>query len=105
MSYTDIFANELEAKVRQGATLYDVREHNEYVQGHIPGTINIPLSELQGREDEIQTPAVIVCLSGGRSASASNYLSQMGKADIMNLMGGTSGWLREGREVRSGDQP
>lgn len=105
MSYTDIYTAELSEKLRQGAHLYDVREVSEYLEGPIPGAVNIPLSTLQGREDEIQTPAVIVCLSGGRSSQAASYLSQSGKSGLMNLVGGTAGWMREGREVRSGDQP
>lgn len=105
MSYADIFANELETKVREGAKLYDVRERYEYEGGHIPGTVNIPLSELQGREDEIQSPAIIVCQSGGRSAQAASYLDSLGKTDLMNLMGGTGGWMREGREVKVGLEP
>ncbi|ASN82897.1 rhodanese-like domain-containing protein [Deinococcus ficus] len=102
MSYQDIYTAELAETLRGGATLYDVREPEEYAQGHIPGAVNLPLSELQGREDEIRTPAVIVCLSGGRSASAAGYLTDQGKADIMNLVGGTLGWIREGRDVETG---
>lgn len=105
MSYADIFTAEVEAKVREGAKLYDVRERDEYVQGHIPGAVNIPLSELLGRQNEIETPAVIVCLSGGRSAQAAGYLAGQGKVGLMNLSGGTMGWLREGRQVKAGDQP
>ena len=105
MSYTDIFTAELESKVREGARVYDVRERDEYASGHIPGAVNIPLSELAGREDEIQSPAVIVCQAGGRSARAATHLTELGKTDIMNLMGGTGAWIQEGREVRSGEQP
>lgn len=105
MSYTDIYTAELQAKLREGAKLYDVREADEYREGHIPGAVNIPLSTLQGREDEIQTPAVLVCLGGGRSAQAATHLANNGKSDLMNLVGGTGGWMREGREVVSGDQP
>lgn len=105
MSYEDIFTAELESKLREGATLYDVREADEYVQGHIPGAVNIPLSTLVGREAEIGTPAVLVCLSGGRSSQAAGYLAGQGKTGLMNLTGGTMGWMREGREVRAGDQP
>ena len=105
MSYTDIFTAELESKLRGGARVYDVRERDEYTNGHIPGAINIPLSELTGREDEIQSPAVIVCQAGGRSARAAQHLADLGKIDLMNLMGGTGAWIQEGREVRSGEQP
>ena len=105
MSYTDIFANELELKLRGGAKLYDVRERDEYAGGHIPGAVNIPLSELQGRTEEIQTPAVIVCLSGGRSSQAATFLTRVGQQDVMNLLGGTMGWISEGRGVKVGQEP
>ncbi|GHF63283.1 rhodanese-related sulfurtransferase [Deinococcus metalli] len=105
MTYQDIFTAELEPKLRAGATLYDVRERDEYEQGHIPGAINLPLSELPARMGEIQSPAVIACLSGGRSAQAATYLAAQGVADLMNLTGGTMGWMREGREVKAGTQP
>ena len=105
MSYTDIFTAELESKVREGAKVYDVRERDEYASGHIPGAVNVPLSELAGRENEIQCPAIVVCQAGGRSARAATHLAEQGKTDIMNLVGGTGAWMQEGRDVRSGEQP
>ncbi|GAA5501731.1 thiosulfate sulfurtransferase GlpE [Deinococcus xinjiangensis] len=105
MSYTDLYAAELAAKLRAGAKLYDVRERDEYLDGHLPQAINLPLSELQGRENEIESPAIMVCLSGGRSAKAASHLAELGKADVMNLVGGTAGWRREGREIKTGEQP
>ncbi|MBB6015363.1 rhodanese-like domain-containing protein [Deinococcus radiopugnans] len=105
MSYQDIFTAEVATRVREGAYLYDVRETDEYVQGHIPGAISLPLSQLAGRENEIQTPAIIVCLSGGRSAQAARHLAAQGKQDVMNLNGGTMGWISEGREVTQGPHP
>lgn len=104
MTYQDIYPAELSEKLRGGAILCDVREPNEYREGHILGAINLPLSTLVGREHEIQTPAVVVCLSGGRSSQAVGHLAQWGKADLYNLLGGTAGWLREGR-VHTGEQP
>ncbi len=105
MTYQDIFTAEVAPRVRDGAHVYDVREPDEYTQGHIPGAINLPLSALVGREDEIQTPAIIVCLSGGRSAQAAAHLAGQGKQDVMSLNGGTLGWINEGREVRDGPNP
>ena len=104
MSYQDIFTAELNDELRAGATLYDVREVDEYQEGHIPGAVNLPLSELSERVSELQTPAVIVCLSGGRSAQAASFLDAQGKTGIKNLSGGTLGWLRDGRETNTGDQ-
>lgn len=105
MSYQDIFTAEVATRVREGAHLYDVRETDEYVQGHIPGAISLPFSQLASRENEIQTPAIIVCLSGGRSAQAAGHLAAQGKPDVMTLNGGTLGWMGEGREVTQGPHP
>ncbi len=105
MTYTDLYAAELAEQLRAGATLYDVREREEYLAGHIPGAINLPLSELAGREDELQFPAVLVCLSGGRSSRSAMYLSELGKTEVMNLVGGTAGWMQQGREITQGEHP
>lgn len=104
-TYTDIYTAELPEKLRSGASLYDVREPEEYLEGHIPGAINLPLSVLVGREHEVTRPAVLVCLSGGRSAQAAHHLSRLGQGEVMNLVGGTLGWMREGREMSQGPQP
>lgn len=105
MSYQDIFTAEVEAALRDGAHLYDVREPDEYQQGHLPGAVNVPLSALVAHAGEIQTPAVLVCLGGGRSAQAASFLASQGHAGLMNLSGGTMGWMQEGREVRVGLEP
>lgn len=105
MTYTDLFPNELDAQRRAGAALIDVREADEYTQGHVPGAINIPLSELQGRETEVPGGAVLICASGNRSSQAAGYLSTLGHPGLMNLMGGTAGWQREGRPLTTGDRP
>ncbi len=62
-------------------TVVDVRTHEEFIGGHIAGSVNIPLQELVKRLDEIKTldqPLVLCCASGGRSAQAEAYLKQQG---------------------------
>ncbi len=105
MTYTDLFSNELDAQRRAGAALIDVREPDEYAQGHVPGAINLPLSELQGREAEVPDGAVLICASGNRSSQAAAYLAAQGHQHLKNLMGGTFGWMREGRDLVTGDRP
>ena len=67
-------------KERNG-TIVDVRTHEEFMGGHVVDSINIPLSEIQNRFDEIQNlkaPLVLCCASGNRSGQAQHYLSQKG---------------------------
>ncbi|CAN1575416.1 PspE Rhodanese-related sulfurtransferase [Flavobacteriaceae bacterium] len=62
-------------------TIVDVRTPEEFMGGHVAGSINIPLGEVQVRLEEIQnlkTPLVLCCASGNRSGQAQQYLSQKG---------------------------
>jgi rhodanese-related sulfurtransferase len=74
--------------------IIDVREPGEFASGHIPGAKNIPLGQLQERHREINPdkPAVMVCLSGGRSSRACEWLESKKYHKIYNLLGGMSGW-------------
>jgi rhodanese-related sulfurtransferase len=59
----------------------DVRTPAEFMGGHVAGSINIPLQEIQQRVDEIKTmqqPIVLCCASGGRSGQATQYLKSLG---------------------------
>lgn len=67
----DINAWVQEAAGVAGSVLLDVRTREEYRQGHIPGSVNVPLSELAAVDETISakdTPLYVYCLSGGRSA-------------------------------------
>ncbi|MGE4507865.1 MAG: rhodanese-like domain-containing protein [Eubacteriaceae bacterium] len=77
--------------------LVDVREDNEYAQGHIPGSINLPLSRLDQAQKILKdqdATIFVYCLSGGRSSRAGQYLSKMGYSDVTNI-GGISTWPYE----------
>lgn len=94
--YQDVFPNELSLWTRRGATLLDVREPQEYAQGQVPGSLNVPLGELLGRLGEIRGPVVTVCASGSRAALAAEVLGYGGFAEVGRLLGGIQGYARHG---------
>lgn len=70
-----------------GSVLLDVRTAAEYDQGHVPGSINIPLDELEySLEAEPQTRVFVYCRSGSRSANACLIL-QNEDFDVVNIGG------------------
>ena len=74
----------------EGAVLLDIRTPQEYHEGHIPGSINIPLQSLS-TADQIpagkDAPLFVYCYSGSRSAQAVRLLTGMGYTNIKNIGG------------------
>lgn len=81
-------------KKNKALQIIDVREPGEFANGHIPGAKNIPLGQLPQRYQEIDAnkESAIVCLSGGRSSRACEFLETVGYSKIHNMMGGMSRW-------------
>lgn len=77
--------------------LVDVRTPQEYADGFIAGSVNIPLQELEARLSEIpnDVPVVVYCRSGNRSAQAANILTGKGYSDVYDL-GGVIQWEQYG---------
>ncbi|KAB1503070.1 rhodanese-like domain-containing protein [Corynebacterium sp. 320] len=86
--------------VPANAQLIDVREADEFAQWHAEGATNIPLTELQSRygELDLNEDIYIICLSGGRSARACQWLELNG-IDSINVLNGTSGWRDAGLAI------
>jgi rhodanese-related sulfurtransferase len=105
-STPEISTDELAAVIRQGATVVDVRETNEYVGGHVPGAVHMPMGQLPGRVDELDmgAPVYVVCASGNRSAAMTDFLTRTGFT-AYNVAGGTADWTRSGRDVVTGTSP
>jgi molybdopterin-guanine dinucleotide biosynthesis protein A/rhodanese-related sulfurtransferase len=96
----------LSGLVVDGVRLVDVRQPDEYAEGHVPGAVLIPLADVPERVDEFggDGPVYVVCRSGGRSASAVTFLRAQG-LDAINVAGGTMAWIEAGNAVVSGDSP
>lgn len=73
----------------------DVRRPTEYAAGHVPGAVNVQLSELERRAGELDASraTVVICQSGYRSSAATSILARNGFKDVANVVGGTAAWL------------
>ena len=102
----EIGIHELAAAVRGGAAVIDVREPHEYVAGHVPGAVLIPMGQLPGRAAGLdrRAPVYVICASGNRSATMAGVLCAVG-FDAYSVAGGTSEWARSGRPVVGGYAP
>jgi rhodanese-related sulfurtransferase len=100
----EISAIELMA-IYKSASVVDVREMDEYVDGHVPGAKHIPLSMIPLRNNEIakETKHYVICEAGGRSAQACAYLAEQG-FDVVNISGGTGSWRMMGAPLNIGEQ-
>ncbi len=84
----------------KGAKIIDVRESDEWRQGHIPQAIGIPRGFLEIRVEEKvpdrKTPVIMQCASGTRSAYASRAMRELGYENVYNLTGGFNAWKDRG---------
>ena len=78
--------DDLDALKAAGAQIVDVRTPEEFAQGHVPGSLNIPLDQLQARLAEIDRdgPVLLCCASGGRSGMARQFLEREGFQQAVN---------------------
>ena len=97
-----------EIGARVGSTnslIIDVREPDEYLQGHIAGSVNIPRGMLEfkvSNEEPLQDlkrPIIVYCKTSGRAALSVIALQAMGFENIVSLAGGFDAWVSEGRPI------
>jgi rhodanese-related sulfurtransferase len=96
----------LETLLAEPIVLVDVREDDEYSDGHVSSAVHIALSTVPDRLGEIPSdvPVYVICAVGGRSGKATEFLRTKG-IDAINVAGGTNGWVDSGRPVVSGSSP
>jgi sulfur-carrier protein adenylyltransferase/sulfurtransferase len=85
----------------QGAALFvDVREQDEWDEGHIPAAVHIPRGYLESRIENVapdrSAQVVVYCAGGSRSAFAAKTLEELGYDNVVSLAGGYTDWKRNG---------
>jgi sulfur-carrier protein adenylyltransferase/sulfurtransferase len=86
-----------------GHLFVDVREPDEWEEGHIPGAIYTGRGRLEQRIEGLvpdkTRPLVVYCSGGSRSAFAAKALEELGYENVVNLAGGFTDWKRNGFET------
>jgi molybdopterin/thiamine biosynthesis adenylyltransferase/rhodanese-related sulfurtransferase len=81
----------------------DVREPDEWDEGHIPGALYTGRGRLEQRVEGLvpdkSRPLIVYCSGGSRSAFATKTLEELGYENVVNLAGGFNDWKRNGFEV------
>lgn len=95
------------ADLPDDAVLLDVREPDEWADGHAPAAVHVPMGDIPQRYAESpelfesQDPLVVVCHVGARSARVVAWLRQQG-VPAVNLAGGMADWAAAGRPIVQG---
>lgn len=91
------------AAERGGAVVLDVRERAEFVRGHVPNAMLMPMGQLPNRMDELdrESPVYVICASGNRSSAMTDLLRAAG-FDACSVAGGTTAWVESGHPVQEG---
>lgn len=88
-SFKQVNVDKVRELVEEGAYIVDVRERMEFENGHIKGAVNIPLSELRERVNEIPKDKNVYlhCRTGQRSYNATLALQNLGFDNVVNITG------------------
>jgi sulfur-carrier protein adenylyltransferase/sulfurtransferase len=84
--------------------LIDVREDDEWAEGHLPGAVHVSRGNLESRIEQAapdrSRPVVLYCAAGNRSAFAAKTLEELGYEHVSSLSGGFTDWKRNGFPVQ-----
>ena len=84
-----------------GVTVLDVREPDEYAEGALVGALHIPRghleAQIEGRILDKESPVIVYCAGGIRSAFAAKTLAELGYSNVLSMAGGYGKWKDEGR--------
>ncbi|MBW6454394.1 MAG: rhodanese-like domain-containing protein [Trueperaceae bacterium] len=91
---THVSVEQLHEAAQAGALVLDVREPFEYAEGHVEGSVLVPLATVAARAGEFpkDEPVYVFCRSGNRSLQAAQTLVAAGFSDVRNVEGGILAW-------------
>jgi len=94
----EVSVNDVKAKLdrNEKLVLVDVREESEYARDHLPGAIHLGKGiierDIEQCVPELDTPLILYCGGGYRSALAADNLQKMGYTNVLSMDGGIRGW-------------
>jgi rhodanese-related sulfurtransferase len=100
--------DEVKSKLDHGEKfmLVDVREESEFAKDHLPGAIHLGKGvierDIEARVPKLDTPLVLYCGGGFRSALAADNLQKMGYTNVISMDGGIRDWREKGYPLSKG---
>ncbi len=93
------------ARHADGGFVLDVREPEEYAQGHVPGAVLAPVGQVMSAVATLprQRPVHVICQSGTRSPSVTQILARLG-IEAVSVEGGTAAWSTAGGPLVAGSR-
>jgi rhodanese-related sulfurtransferase len=98
----EVSIDEVKSKLdrKEKFLLIDVREESEYAADHLPGSVHLGKGiierDVEDRVPDQDTPIVLYCGGGFRSALAADNLQKMGYTHVLSMDGGIRGWREKG---------
>lgn len=98
----EVSLDEHRARVARGERwlLVDVREESEWQAGRVPGAIHLGKGvierDIEAKIPDPNTPIVLYCGGGFRSALAADVIQRMGYRNVLSLAGGYRAWVDSG---------
>jgi rhodanese-related sulfurtransferase len=98
----EVSIDEVKSKLdrKEKFLLIDVREQSEYAADHLPGSVHLGKGiierDVEDRVPDQDTPIVLYCGGGFRSALAADNLQKMGYTHVLSMDGGIRGWREKG---------
>ena len=104
----EVSVDDVKAKLDRGEkfVLVDVREESEWSKDHLPNAIHLGKGiierDVEERVPDLNTPIVLYCGGGYRSALAADNLQQMGYRNVLSMDGGIREWREKGLPLSKG---